>query len=78
LFDGPFGSNLKTSDYTDAGVRVVRLENLANPRFVEEKRTFVSAEKYESLRKHTVVEGDILARLNPARELTRDPRPREG
>ena len=60
LFDGPFGSDLKTSDYTDSGVRVVRLENLANLRFVEEKRTFISAAKYASLRKHTVSEGDIL------------------
>jgi type I restriction enzyme S subunit len=27
-FDGPFGSNLKSSDYVDEGVRVVRLETL--------------------------------------------------
>ena len=60
LFDGPFGSSLKTSDYTDRGARVVRLENLANLNFIEEKRTFVSLEKYHELRKHTVVEGDIL------------------
>jgi type I restriction enzyme S subunit len=28
VFDGPFGSNLKTSDYVDDGVRVIRLENI--------------------------------------------------
>jgi type I restriction enzyme S subunit len=60
LFDGPFGSNLKTSDYTAEGVRVIRLENLDNLRFVEHKRTFISEEKYAGLRKHTVHEGDIL------------------
>lgn len=60
LFDGPFGSNLKTSDYTESGVRVVRLENLTNLRFIEEKRAFISKQKYEGLRKHTVVEGDLL------------------
>lgn len=60
LFDGPFGSNLKTSDYTTSGVRVVRLENLANLRFVGEKMTFVSEEKYARLKKHTVFEDDIL------------------
>jgi type I restriction enzyme S subunit len=60
LFDGPFGSNLKTSDYTDAGVRVIRLENIANLRFVEDKHTYISNTKYASLTKHTVTEGDII------------------
>lgn len=60
LFDGPFGSNLKTSDYCEAGIRVIRLENLANLRFVGEKRTFISPEKYRALTKHTVAAGDIL------------------
>jgi type I restriction enzyme, S subunit len=60
LFDGPFGSSLKTSDYTDAGVRVIRLENIANLRFVEDKQTFISDLKYRTLTKHTVGEGDIV------------------
>ncbi len=60
LFDGPFGSNLKTSDYTNTGVRVVRLENIASLRFVEEKRTFISMSKYASLKKHTLFEGDLI------------------
>jgi type I restriction enzyme S subunit len=60
LFDGPFGSSLKTSDYTESGVRVIRLENLSNLRFVAEKNTFISHAKYAGLKKHTVVEGDLL------------------
>lgn len=60
LFDGPFGSNLKTDDYTEYGVRVIRLENIANLRFVAEKNTFVSEEKYNRLVRHTVSEGDII------------------
>ena len=60
LFDGPFGSNLKSNDYTESGVRVIRLENLANLRFVANKATFVSDAKYATLTKHTVVAGDIL------------------
>jgi len=60
IFDGPFGSNLKTSDYTDSGVRVIRLENIAHLKFIEEKRSYVSEEKYRSLVKHTVGEGDII------------------
>ena len=60
LFDGPFGSNLKTSDYTQGGIRVVRIENIAFLSFLEEKRTYVSAQKYETLKKHAVGEGDII------------------
>ena len=60
IFDGPFGSSLKTSDYTSTGVRVIRLENLANLQFVAEKRTFISATKHDELKKHTVREGDLL------------------
>lgn len=60
LFDGPFGSNLKTSDYTQGGVRVVRIENIGFLSFLEEKRTYVSAQKYETLKKHTVGEGDLI------------------
>ncbi len=60
LFDGPFGSNLKTSDYTDRGVRVLRLENVANLRFVEDKETYISEAKYRELAKHAVAEGDII------------------
>jgi type I restriction enzyme S subunit len=60
LFDGPFGSNLKTSDYTQGGVRVVRIENIGFLSFLEEKRTYVSAQKYETLKKQTVGEGDLI------------------
>ncbi len=60
IFDGPFGSNLKTSDYTDSGVRVIRLENIGHLRFIGEKETYISHKKYQSLTKHTVGEGDII------------------
>lgn len=60
IFDGPFGSNLKSSDYTGSGVRVIRLENIGQLRFIGEKKTFVSREKYRTLERHTVGEGDII------------------
>ncbi len=60
IFDGPFGSNLKTDDYTSSGVRVVRLENIAQLNFIDEKGTYISKEKYAALRKHTVAQGDII------------------
>jgi type I restriction enzyme S subunit len=60
IFDGPFGSNLKTSDYTESGIRVVRLENIGQLQFIREKETFISHEKYSTLKKHSVGEGDII------------------
>ncbi len=60
LFDGPFGSSLKSDDYTNSGVRVIRLENIGHLKFVGEKECFVSQEKYSTLTKHTVGEGDII------------------
>ncbi len=60
IFDGPFGSHLKTEDYTSNGVRVIRLENIEHLIFIEDKETFVSEEKYNTLIRHTVNEGDII------------------
>ncbi len=60
IFDGPFGTNLKTADYTDSGVRVVRLENLKNAWFDDTKKSFVTLEKYESIKAHTVFPSDLI------------------
>lgn len=60
LFDGPFGSSLRTSDYTTSGVRVIRLENVGHLRFVGSKTRYVSQQKYKTLERHTVRGGDIL------------------
>jgi len=60
IFDGPFGSNLKTVDYTKSGVQVIRMENIGRLRFYDEKKTYISQQKYEALKKHTVSEGDVI------------------
>jgi len=60
VFDGPFGSNLKTSDYTDSGVRVVRLENIKQMNFYNEKRAFISEDKYQLLKRNTVQYPDMI------------------
>jgi len=59
-FDGPFGSKLKSSDYTAGGVGVVRLENIRHLRFDESKETFISEDKYLTLIKNTLKKRDIL------------------
>jgi type I restriction enzyme S subunit len=58
--DGPFGSNLKSEHYQDAGVRVVRLQNIGINQFVNENKSFISNEHYQKLKKHTCLQGDLL------------------
>ena len=60
IFDGPFGSNLKTSDYTPSGVRVIRMENIGWLGFMASKLAFISEKKYQSLARHTVGAGDVI------------------
>ena len=60
IFDGPFGSNLKTSDYTSSGIRVVRLENLKDGWFDDSKQSFVTPEKYDAISSHTVYPTDLI------------------
>lgn len=57
--DGPFGSNLKTDHYTDAGPRVVRLQNIGDGVFRDEK-AHISDEHFDRLVKHSVEPNDVL------------------
>lgn len=59
ITDGPFGSNLASRHYTESGPRVVRLQNIGDGRFVDEK-AHISEEHFESLRAHEVMAGDLL------------------
>ena len=58
--DGPFGSNLKNSDYVGNGVRVIRLENIGVLEFHNEKVSFITPEKYKTISKHNVTAGDVI------------------
>lgn len=60
VFDGPFGSNLKTADYSNSGVRVVRLENLKNGWFDDSKKSYVTETKYEAIKEHTLIPTDLI------------------
>jgi restriction endonuclease S subunit len=60
IFDGPFGSHLKTADYTNEGIRVIRLENLGVMQFNHDKETFVNHEKYQTIKSHEVYAGDVI------------------
>lgn len=60
IFDGPFGSNLKTADYVNKGVRVVRLENIKNQWFDNSKQSFITKEKYDTIQTHTAFPDDVI------------------
>lgn len=61
IADGPFGSNLKTEHYVvDPGVRVVRLQNVAEYQYNDTDRAFVSDRHAAYLVRNKVVGGDVL------------------
>ncbi len=58
--DGPFGSNLKSDDYVDDGIRVVRLQNIGVDEFLDDDRAYISNEHFSHLIKHECLPGDVL------------------
>jgi type I restriction enzyme, S subunit len=60
LIDGPFGSNLKSEHYQPSGVRVIRLQNIADGRFDDRDKAYVSLAHANSLNRHEARPGDVL------------------
>ena len=58
--DGPFGSGLKSSHYTDQGIRVVRLQNIGHAQFNNLDSAFIDPSHYATLGDHTVEPEDLL------------------
>ena len=64
---GPFGSNLKVSDFTKSGVRVIQLNNIEDIYFNDENKVFVSDYKASVLSTCNAFPGDIVfAKMMPA------------
>jgi type I restriction enzyme, S subunit len=59
ITDGPFGSNLKTSHYTEVGPRVIRLQNIGDGVFNDAK-AHISVSHLLALSKHRTYEGDLV------------------
>jgi type I restriction enzyme S subunit len=59
ITDGPFGSHLKSSHYTTAGARVIRLQNIGDGEFIDEE-AYISLAHFEELRAHEAREGDLV------------------
>ncbi len=60
IVDGPFGSNLKASEYTETGVPIVRLQNIKRNYFLDKNIKCVTPEKAEQLSRHSFKPGDLL------------------
>jgi len=60
IVDGPFGSNLKRSDFLESGVPVLKIQNIKEGQIVLKKMDFVSLQKANELERHSYAEGDIV------------------
>jgi type I restriction enzyme, S subunit len=64
VVSGPFGSNLKVTDYKDEGIPILRLQNIGKGYFIDKSIKFITERKAEELKYHSFNSGDIaLAKL---------------
>ncbi|MEZ8688759.1 restriction endonuclease subunit S [Vibrio splendidus] len=57
---GPFGSDLKSDDYTDYGVRIIQLQNIGDGQFKNKYKIYTSEEKADLLHSCNIFPGDII------------------
>lgn len=57
---GPFGSNLKTSDYTNDGIQIIQLQNIGDGKFIDETQIFTSIEKANELLSSNIYANEII------------------
>ncbi|TXI49582.1 MAG: restriction endonuclease subunit S [Lysobacter sp.] len=57
---GPFGSNLKSSDYVSDGVRIIQLQNIGDGEFFNEYQIFTTAQKADELLSNNIYPGEII------------------
>jgi type I restriction enzyme, S subunit len=57
---GPFGSNLKSSDYVPDGVRIIQLQNIGDGEFFNEYQIFTTPQKADELLSNNIYPGEII------------------
>lgn len=57
--DGPFGSSLKSDEYTGEGVRLIQLQNIGINQWLDGNQKFISDRKFQALNRHGAIPGDI-------------------
>jgi type I restriction enzyme S subunit len=60
IVDGPFGSNLKVSEYKDRGVPILRIQNIRRFSYDAKNIKFITQAKADSLSRHSFEGGDII------------------
>ena len=60
IVDGPFGSNLKSTEYVDQGIPIIRLQNVSRYQFINKNIRYVTKEKAEQLKRHSFLKNDIV------------------
>ena len=60
IVDGPFGSDLKRSDYVSEGLPVLKIQNIKPFKIVLKKMDYVSNKKYSELTRHSFKPNDII------------------
>lgn len=60
IVDGPFGSNLKASEYKEEGIPIIRIQNIDRNKFIDKNINYVTEEKAEFLSRHSFQSGDII------------------
>jgi type I restriction enzyme, S subunit len=57
---GPFGSNLKSSDYVANGVRIIQLQNIGDAEFFDDYKIYTSESKADELLANNIYPGEII------------------
>lgn len=60
LTGGPFGSDLKSSEYTSNGVRIIQLQNIGDGFFKNDYKIYTSKEKADYLFASNIYGGEII------------------
>lgn len=57
---GPFGSDLKSEEYTESGVRIIQLQNIGVGEFLDKYKIYTSEEKANQLSSCNIFPNDII------------------
>ena len=60
MCDGPFGSDMKSSHYSDEGIRLIRLQNIGQGYFDDSDKAYVPEEHFAALPGHDAKPGDLI------------------